>query len=363
MFDTDDAFYPPTLILLGGIDISAFSKFTERIPVADAYVHPQYIAGQADSNYDVAIVKLKTPTSYPAVTLASTAPTAGTTLTSIGWGLTEKDILGIDNDLLLYTTLKVGTLGVAPCPICPQNPCTILCELGVPTGAGFTSACQGDSGGPQVLPGTSTQVSIVSYGPEGCGTDPWGASTSVAAVKPWIDNILAGIFPPPAAKPSPPMPSPSPSPIPIPSPSPKPVPSPSPKPSPSPSPKPSPTPSGCSLDQTKGDVVTITYKASACAADATKAAATAAAQSSGATTFCINASKCKAISGGKIQISAKISVNNDRSKAKTNIEKAFKSGAYSAKFQALLPASYKKYSFQTGTACVYPAKSGSTCTY
>ena len=30
--------------------------------------------------------------------------------------------------------------------------------VGIPAGAGFTSACQGDSGGPQLLAGTTTQV-------------------------------------------------------------------------------------------------------------------------------------------------------------------------------------------------------------
>jgi hypothetical protein len=126
-----------------------------------------------------------------------------------------------------------------------------------------------------------------------------------------------------------------------------------------------PTPSspttGCgTLNQKLGDTVYITYKATACAADATKSAATAAAQSSGASSYCVTASKCTKLVGGKIKITAKLAVSGDRSKAKRNIDKAFRSGTYSIRFKALLPASYKKYVFQTGTSCLYPS---STCLY
>ena len=102
-------------------------------------------------------------------------------------------------------------------------------------------------------------------------------------------------------------------------------------------------------------------KAPVCTTEATKAAVTAAAQLSGARAYCIIASKCKKDSSGIIRIDAKIAIDGDRSKAKREITKAFKSGAYSTRLKAILPASLRsKYVFQSGTACIYPRTS---CTY
>jgi len=365
LYDQNNAYSPPNLILLGGIDISSLLNFAERIEVAQGYVPTQYQPGVVSSLYDVAILRLQTPTSYPAVTLASTAPAADTFVTSIGWGRTE---ISNTNSLLYYATLKIGTHGIFPCPTCPQSPCTTLCELGIlQTNGGFTSACQGDSGGPAMLPGTTTQVSIVSYGPIGCGTDPWGASTSVAAVRSFIGSIVPlGATPPSPPPPSPPPPSPPPPSPPPPSPPPPspPLPSPPPPSPPPPSPPPpSPSPPSedpvCALN--RGEVVQVTIKGSACTTQATMAAATAAAQLSGARAYCTTASKCKRIPGGRIRINAKIAIVGDRSKAKRNITKAFRSGAYSIRFKSLLPASLRsRYVFQTGRACIYP---GARCTY
>jgi hypothetical protein len=63
--------------------------------------------------------------------------------------------------------------------------------------------------------------------------------------------------------------------------------------------------------------------------------------------------KCAKI-GTKIKISAKLALNVDRSRAKVAITTAFRTGTYSARFKALLPNSYKKYVFSSGTACAFP---------
>jgi len=361
LYNIDNTLSPPNLVLLGGTDISSFSNFAEKIEVAQEYVPPQYQPDKVNSIYDVAVLRLKTPTSYPAVTLASTAPIADTSVTNIGWGLTQ-DFPRRNNSLLHYASLKIGTWGSSSCPPCGQSPCPILCEVGiVQTNGGYSSSCRGDSGGPAMLSGTTTQVGIVSYGPLGCGNGTWGGSTSVAEVKSFIDPIIGTVPSPPP--PSPPLPSPSPPPPspPTSSPSPPSPPPPSPSPSPSPSPTPSlnPPPSVCALN--RGEIVRITIKAPTCTTAATKAAATAAAEVSGARAYCIVASKCRRISGGRIRINAKIAINSDRSKAKRKITKAFKSGAYSTKFESLLPASLRsKYIFQNGRVCIYPS---SRCTY
>jgi len=199
MFDEDNDYYPSTHVLLGGTDGTYLDYFPVIIDVAEVYVHDQY-RNDRYGRYDIAILKLETPTYYPAVALASSNPSAGTSLTSIGWGHTEySDSV---SDILLYTELEVGTFGSSPCPesCFSQCPCTLLCEVGIPKGSdAYTSACQGDSGGPQMLAGTNIQVGIVSFGPEGCGTDSWGVSTSVAELKSWIDGIIE---PAPAPTPS-----------------------------------------------------------------------------------------------------------------------------------------------------------------
>jgi len=337
----------PTHVFLGSTGLSPSGDFPEKIDVAEVFVHHQYLGGEVASPYDIAIIKLQNATSYPAVTLASSNPSAGASLTSLGWGLTENS--DIPSKILRYTELKVGTFGVSPClSICPQMPCTIICEVGIPKGSdGYTSACAGDSGGPQMLAGTNTQVGIVSFGPRGCGFGTWGASTSVATLKSWINGIIGAT----------PEPEPSPSPEATSAPSPSPSPSLSPSPNPKPDPKPSPTParSGCtSLDKKRGEIVRVTYKARACSPGARKAAAEAAALSSGGTSYCIISSKCFRIAGGRIVIKAKIATDVAPSKARWRISKAFSTGSYSDNFEVLLPALVKKYTFQKGTACVFP---------
>jgi len=257
----------------------------------------------------VAVIRLKTPTSYPAVTLASTAPRPDTSITSIGWGITQSSN---KNPYLYYASLEVGAWGTSPCPSLTgfSYPRDVICERGIRTSGGYTSACSGDSGSPAILSGTTTQVGIVAFGPSECGTDRWGASTSVALYKAFIDERIN-------------------------------------------------SPSVCTLN--RGEIVQVTIKAPACTTKATKAAANAAAQLSEARDYCIVASKCRRIGGGRSRIYAKIAINSNRYKAKRKITKAFESGAYSTILQELLPRTISsKYVFQRGRACIYPSTS---CTF
>lgn len=76
----------------------------------------------------------------------------------------------------------------------PSEHLCLLGAVGIPQSNGqWSSACQGDSGSPQVVPGTNTQVSIVSYGPtytQDCGKGSWGASTSVYSYLNFINGIM-----------------------------------------------------------------------------------------------------------------------------------------------------------------------------
>ena len=88
LFD-EGTFTPPTHVLIGGVDISSYSNFPEQLPVAQALYPTQYQVGNVDSNYDVAVLRLATPTTAPKVTLSTTAPSSGTSIVSLGWGKTE----------------------------------------------------------------------------------------------------------------------------------------------------------------------------------------------------------------------------------------------------------------------------------
>lgn len=93
-------FSPPSHILFGGVDISSLDNFPEKIPVLQAFYPNQYKPDIAESNYDVAILKLARPTTAIAVTLSTSAPAPGTVLTSIGWGSTQLVNVGVKNNLL-----------------------------------------------------------------------------------------------------------------------------------------------------------------------------------------------------------------------------------------------------------------------
>jgi len=308
LFNEVKKLVPPTTVYLGGtVSNISGSNFPEKIGVDKVFVHEQYRPKKADSNYDIAILKLKKPTSYPAVTLGFSNPNSFTSLTIIGYGYTEDNA---PSKNLRYAKMTSGRFGFFPCPDCPQTPCTAICEVGeLKDSVGYTGACRGDGGSPIMRAGTNTQVGISSFGPDqGCGTGFWDASTSVALMRSWIYKITKA-------------------------------------------------PSGCtSLNKKRGEIVRVTYKARACSPSARKAAAEAAALSSGGTSYCVISSKCSKIAGGRIRIKAKIATNVTPSKARWRMQKEFAFvGSFSKQFAVLLPASYKKYEFQKGTACVFPS--------
>ena len=93
-------FTPPTHVLFNGLNIGSFSNFADVIPVSQAFYPSQYKPGVVDSNFDVSVLKLARPTTATTVTLSTAAPPPGTTITSIGWGLTELSASGVKNYLL-----------------------------------------------------------------------------------------------------------------------------------------------------------------------------------------------------------------------------------------------------------------------
>lgn len=277
--------------------------------------------------------------------LSTSIPAAGTSLTSIGWGSSQLTSVGGTNDLLKYAPLQVGTLGVAPCPAgCyDQVPCTIQCEIGDQLAlGGYPSACAGDYGAPQMLAGTVTQVSIVSFGPADCGNKKYGYSTLVSPVNSYIQAILASgtsTSPPPSGSLPPASPVPS-SPMPVVSPLPIPG-------------------QNCTLNTNSGLIVTVSAAASACSMTVSYASAMAIADVSGSSRYC-HFYRCSRSNTNTITIKIKLIVVNPRTVAKSNIINSFKTGQYYARFKFRLPYGYQNYQLKTGSACLFP---GSACSY
>ena len=73
-------------------DAGGASYTPERHTVKDVFIHPQY-----DGNfYDVAVLRLETPSALPPLRIAEMSPAIGTDVTVIGWG--EKIFYPADDD-------------------------------------------------------------------------------------------------------------------------------------------------------------------------------------------------------------------------------------------------------------------------
>jgi secreted trypsin-like serine protease len=168
---------------------------------------------------DASLLVLSTPTTAPAVTLATwpaDAPAfaAGTGVSTAGWG--ETSVGGGPSEQLQDT----GTVVQDPsdCAVhaaqlgASFDPSSEICVIDAPTYAGGT--CHGDSGGPVFAQqaGVSVELGIVSSGAADCDTTqadfltradvsaPW-ASDWISAVQPVTKPVSTVTPPPPATAP------------------------------------------------------------------------------------------------------------------------------------------------------------------
>jgi secreted trypsin-like serine protease len=162
----------------------------ERIRVAQIYPHPNYNTNTL--NNDIALLRLQTNSTKSTISLPTqgdeTRIAAGTTLTVMGWGITNNqtqafaDILQKVNVNAISRTVCNG-VNVYDGEI-TQN---MFCAS-----ANGKDACQGDSGGPLVYKDGNTfiQQGIVSWGDE-CGSPTYpGVYTKVANYIDWIESII-----------------------------------------------------------------------------------------------------------------------------------------------------------------------------
>jgi hypothetical protein len=182
---------------------------------------------------DAALLVLSTPTTAPAIPLATGADLgliqSGDAVTIAGWGDT---IGGVQSE---QTVLQSGTQVTQSPSFCATgdgadglgfDPTSEFCAIDAPTFA--SSTCHGDSGGPAIagsLPGSVVEIGITSRGDPHCSTTVPSIFTRVDLVQPWVAGEIAAVAPAPVTPPPAPAATVTPAPT-TPPPTPTPAPTP-----------------------------------------------------------------------------------------------------------------------------------------
>ena len=160
---------------------------------------------------DAAVLVLTTPTTAPAIPLATSADAsllqAGTPVTIAGWGDTTG---GVDSEQTVLQSGALITQSPTDCALYDGedgllfDPTSELCAFDPPSYA--TAACHGDSGGPAIAapsPGAVVEIGITSRGDPGCATTVPNIFTRVDLVQPWVASEIAAVAPAPMPAPVP----------------------------------------------------------------------------------------------------------------------------------------------------------------
>jgi len=155
---------------------------------------------------DVALLQLSTPTTAPAVTLAS-SPHGGTAALLAGWGKTYSN-QDSPIERLQWARTVVQSPEWCEREASPFSPASNVCTIDPP--ARQTGACEGDSGGPLLVAEPSVaegmvQIGVASHGYNECATTSPSVFTRVDAVSAWVRGwaqVLASAPPPSASVPA-----------------------------------------------------------------------------------------------------------------------------------------------------------------
>ena len=136
---------------------------------------------------DVALLQLSTPTTVPAVTLAST-PHGGAGALLAGWGETSfEQETPVERLQWAQTVVQRPTVCEREAP--PFSPASEVCAIYPPDRR--TGVCKGDSGGPLLLAepsaaGGMVQIGVASHGYGECATTSPSVFTRVDVISAWV---------------------------------------------------------------------------------------------------------------------------------------------------------------------------------
>lgn len=157
----------------------------EKLEVEQVIAHPDY--NKKPQDYDFALVKLKSDSSYPPVALNTRKLSGKQDLVTAGWGYT------MENGDISNTLQKV-TVPLVTAKACSAAYPGSITDRMICAGfeAGGKDSCQGDSGGP-LLAGKGDKVTlagVVSWG-QGCARPKkYGVYSKVSAAITWIESVI-----------------------------------------------------------------------------------------------------------------------------------------------------------------------------
>jgi|GEM_PF-1443977 len=165
----------------------------ELIAVDEIIIHPNYTTD--DNNNDVALLKLRTPSSQTPVTLVTgnEGDFTGSLARVIGWG--NRSTTDFDYPDVLHE-VAVPVVSNTVCNSAYGNITNAMLCAGVAEGG--IDSCQGDSGGPLVVLNNNswTQIGVVSWG-QGCALpDYYGVYARLTELVAWVNATTSNISDP-----------------------------------------------------------------------------------------------------------------------------------------------------------------------
>lgn len=174
------------------IDNSLLSA-AKPLEVERVVVHPEYRISQGVPENDLALLKLKAPTSAFVIPIASDALEKiairpGDRVGIAGWGTAS-----FDPGSPISTRLLLGIVPVVDRTRCNETYGGVVTDRMFCAGIGATDSCQGDSGGPSWVydeQGTPNLIGIVSWG-AGCTRKRYpGVYVNVTKYRDWIHGVI-----------------------------------------------------------------------------------------------------------------------------------------------------------------------------